>query len=115
MGVQEMGNMARGHNSDRNDFVFDDQYLELNDDLGGEASFDTLTKSSSSYSGKIVHSKDISEKREPNMYQQFSNSIKRITKPKYVRLDEVFQDDKESDAKFEEGSTQHGYWNPTYF
>ena len=52
---------------------------------------------------------------ETNMYQQFSNSIKRITKPKYVRLDEVSQDDMEQDVKLEEDITHHGYWNPTYF
>ena len=38
-----------------------------------------------------------------------------MTKPKYVRLDEVSQDDKEYDDKLDEDITHHGYWNPTYF
>ena len=113
--VQEMGSMERTTNTARNDFVFDDQYLELNDNPVTDASLNVPIQPSSVGASKMENLKDRSDNVETNMYQQFSNSIKRMTKPKYVRLDEVSQDDKEHDDKLDEDITHHGYWNPTYF
>ena len=107
--------MERTTNTNRNDFVFDDQYLELNDNPVTDASLEVSIRPNFPRDSKMENSKNQSNDIKNNMYQQFSNSIKRLTKPKYVRLDEVSQDDKEQDVKFELDITNHGYWNPTYF
>ena len=113
--VQEMCSMARTMNTNRNDFIFDDQYLELNDNPVADASLKLSILPSSPGDCKMENLKKHSDNVETSMYQQFSNSIKRMTKPKYVRLDEVSQDDKEHDVKLEVDTTHHGYWNPAYF
>ena len=113
--VQEMGNMQRTARNDENDFVFDDHYLELNDDPVSVESLKVSSQQNSSEASNIIERKYRGDKEDNNMYKQFSNSIKKIVKPKYVRLDEVFEDTKEDGANLEEDITHHGYWNPTYF
>ena len=113
--VQEMGNMQRTSRNHENDFVFDDHYLELNDDPVSVESFKVSTQQNSSEGSNIIEPKCRGDKEGNNIYKQFSNSIKKIVKPKYVRLDEVFEDSKEDGKNLEEDISHHGYWNPTYF
>ena len=97
-----MGNMQRTSRNDGNDFVFDDQYLESNDDPVSVESFKVSTQQDSSEASNIIEPKCRGDKEGNNMYKQFSNSIKKLVKPKYVRLDEVFEDTKEDGENLEE-------------
>ena len=98
------------------DFVFDDQYLELNEYAGeGAPSKDPNQEKSINNGVKdSKHKQDDTKKGDKTLLRKFSTSIQRNKKSKYVRLDDVFKDGNEEN-KYDEGESTHGYWNPTYF
>ena len=107
--IQDLGNSDRINDNGESDFVFDDQYLELNDNQPKNNLGETQTKSSRAFTDDIKKSNN-----ESNPRGNFTRSVGRSKKNKYIRLDDVFQNDNDSTNGQKSGST-NGYWNPTYF
>ena len=107
--IQDLGNSDRINDNGDSDFVFDDQYLELNDNQPKNNLGETQTKSSRAFTDDIKKSNS-----ESNPRSKFTRSVERSKKNKYIRLDDVFENDNDSTNGQKSGST-NGYWNPTYF
>ena len=116
--VQDIGNMERISQNVANDFVFDDQYLELNDcPISSIPSTNKSKQPNPTFTAFNDDSKSSSTNKKigaSKSYRKFCQMTERKTKSKYVRLDELYEDDKQ-ETNILEDETTHGYWNPTYF
>ena len=107
--IQDLGNSDTINDNGDSDFVFDDQYLELNDNQPKNNLGETQTKSSRAFTDDTKKSNSKSNPRG-----KFTRAVERSKKNKYIRLDDVFENDNDSTNGQKSGST-NGYWNPTYF
>ena len=107
--IQDLGNTDTINDNGDSDFVFDDQYLELNDNQPKNNLGETQTKSSRAFTDDTKKSNSKSNPRG-----KFTRAVERSKKNKYIRLDDVFENDNDSKNGQKSGST-NGYWNPTYF
>ena len=107
--IQDLGNGERTNDNGESDFVFDDQYLELNDNQPKNNLCETRTKSSRAFTDDIEKSNS-----ESNPRSKFTRSVERSKKNKYIRLDDVFENDNDS-TNGQINERNNGYWNPTYF
>ena len=107
--IQDLGNSNRTNDNGESDFVFDDQYLELNDNQPKNNLCETRITSSRAFQDDMKKSNN-----ESNPRSKFTRSVERSKKNKYIRLDDVFENDNDSTNGQKNGST-NGYWNPTYF
>ena len=114
--VQDIANIEVVSRNGSSDFLFDDQYLEMNDYPNvSPLSEDSEQTNCNTSTNKDIRNKNIGKRNgAENSPKKMCNPLQRKNKGNYIRLDET-EDAHKTDISYVVSEMSNGYWNPTYF